>query len=129
VIQDHYANDLADLGQSVRAFPSDPQRGKLHDWRGFVAGFLQGWIHDACSFRSGCTHQEPEMKKPPIEAAFRGDLGSEYQLRASSVFTLKAPWRLLPGCRQFSWNRTPDAQGYYRRKRRRRQSDKEADYW
>ena len=26
----------------------------------------------------GCMHQEPEIEKPPIEAAFRGDLGSDY---------------------------------------------------
>jgi hypothetical protein len=51
------------------------------------------------SFHSGDMHQEPEKRKAAHRGGIPGRLGSEHQFRASSVFALKAPWRLLPGCR------------------------------
>jgi hypothetical protein len=44
-------------------------------------------------------HQEPENKKTAHRGGIPGRHFSEDLFRASNVFTFKAPWRLLPGCR------------------------------
>ena len=64
---------------------SDPQRGKVLDWPGFVAGFLQGWIHDARSFQVevACIRR-PKQKCRPIRTAVSGRRCSEFPFRASS---------------------------------------------